>query len=74
MMSIQDMLNQFEIQGDYCIKFWSEEIGEIVLFKGCDLMECDLDDETLNAEILYLYAENGMLNIEIKYDEDEEEF
>ena len=69
-MTIQDMIDQFEIQGAYCIKGYNlEEENCIVLESGHDF-ECEhwkIDNCILNGKISYMYAVNGILNIEIEW-------
>lgn len=71
-MSIRDLMDQFEIQGKFEIKTYDDDYDDVVtLAKGNDF-ECErhkIRESILDAEILYLYSANGMLNIEIKGDE-----
>ena len=69
MLSIKKLKEQFEIQGSYCIKAFVNEIDDMeVVAQGMDF-ECewyDIEDEYLDAEITYMYAVDGILNIEIE--------
>ena len=69
MLSIKELKEQFDIQGGYCIKTWIEEDDDMeVIAQGRDF-ECewyDIEDEYLDAEITYMYAVDGILNIEIE--------
>lgn len=67
-MSIRELIDQIEIQGAYHIKQWDDN-GEncITLAKGEDF-ECenwDIKDEYLEKKISYMYAIDGVLNIEV---------
>lgn len=67
-MSIRDLMDQFEIQGAYQIKGWIDEYDDYVtLAKGTDF-ECDrnkIKSKYLDSEITYMYAIDGVLNIEV---------
>ena len=68
-MSIKDLIDQFEIQGAFCIKEWDYEKEYcIILAEGRDF-ECDkydIDDAILNRNITYMYAVDGVLNFEVE--------
>mgnify|MGYP003455485550 CR=1 FL=1 len=68
-MTIQDLIDQFEIQGAYCIKEYDCEKEDcIVLAEGHDF-ECEhtsIDEQYLNCNITYMYVVNGALNIEVQ--------
>lgn len=68
-MTIQDLIDQFEIQGAYCIKEYDWEKEDcVVLAEGHDF-ECeyyDIDESYLNSHIQYMYAVDGVLNIEVQ--------
>ena len=71
-MTIQDLIDQFEIQGAYCIKRWIEKDNDyVVLIKG-DYFECEygvfkhINKAVLNAKIAYMYAVDVVLNIEVE--------
>ena len=70
-MCIRELNDQFEIQGAFCIKVWDDEICDcIVLVKGNDF-ECDrwdISEEIMESKITYMYAVDGVLNIEIEWD------
>ena len=70
-MTIQDLIDQFEIQGAFHIKMWDDAICDYVtLAKGSDF-ECDrwdIDEEVLERKIGYMYAIDGVLNIEVELD------
>jgi hypothetical protein len=67
-MSIQDLINHFEIQGAFRIKEYDWEKEDcIVLTEGHDF-ECeyyDIDDSILNSNITYMYVVDNVLNIEV---------
>lgn len=70
-MCIRELNDQFEIQGAFCIKVWDEDISDcIVLAKGNDF-ECDrwdISEEIMESKIAYMYAVDGVLNIELECD------
>lgn len=70
-MCIRELNDQFEIQGAFCIKAWKEELLDcIVLASGSDF-ECDrwdIDENILERKISYMYAVDGVLNIELEWD------
>lgn len=68
-MTIQDMINQFDIQGAYCIKMYDYSIDTIVVLAEGHDFDCeyyDINDECLNMNITYMYAVDGVLNIEVE--------
>ena len=69
MLTIQELKEQFEIQGAYCVKTYDDKRNDVkTLVSGTDF-ECewsDIKEEYLNAEITYMYAVDGVLNIEIE--------
>lgn len=68
-MCIREMLDQFEIQGGYHIKKWNDNICDCVtVAKGSDF-ECDkwdIDEDIMESKIAYMYAIDGVLNIELE--------
>lgn len=68
-MCIRDLIDQFEIQGAYCIKMWDEEACDnIVLAEGKEF-ECDrldINDDIMKREIAYMYAIDGVLNFDVE--------
>lgn len=69
-MTIQDLIDQFEIQGAYCIKRYDDEKEDCVILADGHDFECehyDIADEILNSEITYMYAVDGVLNIELSW-------
>ena len=68
-MTIKDLIDQFEIQGGYCIKEYDWENEDcIVLAEGHDF-ECEwwkINEQYLNSNIHYVYAVDGVLNIEVQ--------
>ena len=68
-MTIRDLMEQFEIQGGYCIKEYDYKLDCcIILAEGKDF-ECewyDIDDKVLDMRITYMYAVDGVLNIEVE--------
>lgn len=68
-MCIRELIDQFEIQGAFCIKVWDDEICDCeVLAIGNDF-ECDkwdINEDILERKISYMYAIGNMLNIEVE--------
>lgn len=68
-MTIQDLIDQFEIQGAFCIKEWDDYTEDSVTLASGSDFECDrldIDEEMLEREIAYMYAVDGVLNIEVE--------
>lgn len=67
-MSIRELIDQIEIQGAYHIKLWDDDKDDyITLAKGRDFEyeNWDIADEYLEKKISYMYAVDGVLNIEV---------
>ena len=68
-MCIRELNDQFEIQGAFCIKVWDDKLCDcVVLISGSDF-ECDrwdISEEIMENKIAYMYAVNGVLNIELE--------
>lgn len=68
-MTIQDLIDQFEIQGAFCIKEYDWEKEDVIILAEGHDFECeyyDIDDGILNSRINYMYAVDGVLNIEVQ--------
>lgn len=68
-MSIQELIEQFEIQGAFCIKRWMEDCNDYKkLAEGYDFEyeRWEIDEECLYSKIVYMYAVDGVLNIEVE--------
>jgi hypothetical protein len=68
MLSIQDLIDQFTIQGGYEVKCWDEDIQDTVTFAQGTDFECEvytLSENLRSKPIRYMYAIDGVLNIEI---------
>lgn len=68
-MTIQDLIDQFEIQGAYCIKMWDDEACDYTTLAWGNDFECDrwdIIEEIFERKIVYMYAVDGMLNIEVE--------
>lgn len=69
-MTIQELIDQFEIQGAYNIKRWDDELCDcLTLYKGVDFEndKWEFKSKVLNKKIAYMYAVDGVLNIEIEW-------
>ena len=67
-MTIQELIDQFEIQGAFCIKEWDyDEDDCIILAEGTDfeIDKFEIDDGIFNSRICYMYAIDGVLHIEV---------
>ena len=68
MLTIQDLLDQFEIQGEYQIATYDDKAEKrIILAEGYEIGFSKIKDEYKNAEINYMYAEDNKLIIEISF-------
>ncbi len=70
-MTIQDLIDQFEIQGAYCIKRWRDDWDDYAVFavgKDFEYEKWELKEDCLNSKISYMYAVDGVLNIELEWD------
>ena len=68
-MSIRDLINQFEIQGAYCIKSWNDDEEDYTMLEEGNDFECErwkIRSEHLERNITFMYAVNGVLNIEVE--------
>lgn len=69
MLTIQDLLDQFEIQGAYKVVAYNGETDEAtIVAEGYELKSYKIEDKYLDAEISYMYAEDNVLVIEINLD------
>lgn len=69
-MTIQELIDQFEIQGGFCIKFWREDwndFGRLAVGDDFELDKWHINEAVLNSKIMYLWAVDGVLNIEIEW-------
>lgn len=68
-MCIRELLDQFDIQGAYIIKVWNDNVVDYeTLANGSDF-ECDhwdMMEDILERKITYMYAVDGVLNIEVE--------
>lgn len=59
-MTIRDLMEQFTIQGAYQIKKWDDEKETYnILAEGQDFEYDKINDESLDAEIKYMYTPQG---------------
>ena len=69
MLTIQDLLDQFEIQGAYKVVAYNGETDEAtIVAEGYELKPFKIEDKYADAEIAYRYAEDNVLVIEINND------
>lgn len=69
MLTIQDLLDQFEIQGAYKVVAYNGETDEAtIVAEGYELKPFKIEDKYADAEIAYMYAEDNVLVIEINND------
>ena len=70
-MTIQELIEQFEIQGAFCIKTWDYEDEDYKIFaegKDFEYEKWNLKDDYLNTKISYIYAVGGVLHIELEWE------
>jgi hypothetical protein len=68
-MTIQDLIDQFEIQGAYCIKRWRDDLNDCEKIAEGNDFEWDrweMIEDCLNSTVAYMYAIDGVLHIEIE--------
>ena len=68
-MTIQDLIDQFEIQGIYTIKAWDDSVDDcIILNEGNDfeLDKWNINEEILDKKVTYMYAIDSVLYIEVE--------
>lgn len=64
MLTIRDLTEQFEMQGEYQVAMYDDETDErTVLAEGYNFL--NIKDNYLDAEILYMYADDNKLVVEI---------
>lgn len=69
MLTIQDLLDRFEIQGAYKVVAYNGETDEAtIVAEGYELKSFEIEDRYADAEISYMYAEDNVLVIEINLD------
>lgn len=69
MLCIRELTEQFDIQGAYCIKMLDDDVEDIKVVASGNDFECeyyDIEDKYMEMEIVYMYAVDGVLNIEIE--------
>lgn len=68
-MTIQDLIDQFEIQGIYTIKAWDDSVDDCVILNEGNDFELDkwnMNEEILNKKVTYMYAIDSVLYIEVE--------
>lgn len=68
-MTIQELIDQFEIQGAYRIKRWENDLNDYFVFaegEDFEYEKWDLSETCLNIKISYMYAIDGALHIELE--------
>ena len=68
-MTIRDMINQFEIQGAFCIKLIENDGWTCTTIAEGHNFDCeyyDISDDILERNIVYMYALDGKINIEVE--------
>jgi hypothetical protein len=67
MLTIRDLTEQFEMQGEYQLATYDYETDErIVLAEGFNFLK--IKDNYLDADIRYMFADDNKLVIEIDLD------
>lgn len=70
-MTLQDLIDQFTIQGAFCIKRWRDDWNDYAKFaegKDFEVEHRHLKEDCLNSKISYMYAVDGVLHIELEWD------
>lgn len=66
MLTIRDLIEQFEVQGKYQIATYDNETEKRkTLAEGYEVKISKNTRKYMDAEIIYMYAENNVLVIEI---------
>lgn len=68
-MTINELLDQFEMQGGFCIKRWDDNVDDYEVFADGTDFECErwnYDYLIFDRRITYMYAVDGILNIEVE--------
>lgn len=68
-MCIRELYEQFEIQGAFHIKVWKDEVDDYETLASGKDFEYDrwkIDEDILERKIAYIYAIDGILNIEVE--------
>lgn len=68
-MCIRELFEQFEIQGAFHIKVWKDEVDDYETLASGKDFEYDswkIDEDILERKIAYIYAIDGILNIEVE--------
>ena len=68
-MTINELMNHIEIQGAFCIREWDfEKEDYITLAEGHDfeIDKFEIDNGIFDSRISYMYAIDGVLNIEVE--------
>lgn len=68
-MTIRDLIEQFEIQGKFIVKKWSDKYETYTTLVEGDDFEYEkhkIKNKYLDAEITYMYAAGNTLNIEVR--------
>ena len=69
MLSIRDLIEQFEIQGAYKVMSYNEETNDLtIVAEGYEIRPFKIEDKYADAEIIYMYADDNVLVIEINTD------
>lgn len=68
-MSIRELLDQFGIEGKFIVTTWNEKTEEDIILSEGEQFEYQIwNDENgvLDKKIVCMYANNGVLNIEVE--------
>lgn len=68
-MTINDLIDQFEIQGAFRIKVWDDTVYDCVTQAEGKDFECydwNSKEDVLNRKITYMYVVDNVLNIEVE--------
>ena len=68
-MRIRELNEQLEIQGAFHIKVWKDEVDDYETLSSGKDFEYDrwkINEDILERKIAYMYAIDGILNIEVE--------
>ena len=68
-MCIRELLDQFEIEGEFVIKKYNNDIDTYIILSAGDQFEYQVwadDNGVLDRKITYMYAVDGVLTIEVE--------
>ena len=68
-MCIRELLEQFDIQEAFHVKVCNDDVSDYITLAKGSYFECDhwdVMEDILERKITYMYAVDGILNIEVE--------